>query len=48
MDNQSIKPLEQTLFEARKFGLDTNHIQQLEAELNQRIQKDKVIEERIK
>ncbi|MBN6206090.1 hypothetical protein JYK21_06465 [Ralstonia pickettii] len=46
MDNQSIKSLEQTLFEAKKFGLDPNYIRQLEQELNQRIQKYEAIEKR--
>lgn len=45
MDNQSIKYLEKTLFQAKKFGLDPNYIQLLEKELNHRIQKNKALEQ---
>lgn len=43
MKDSSDRYLEKTLFQAKKFGLHTHVIQQLESELNQRIEKNKTL-----
>jgi len=43
LKNQSDEYLKETLFQAKRFGLDPNFIQQLEADLNRRFRKNKTI-----
>ena len=42
MKNLSDKYLEETLLQAKKFGLDPNFIQQLESEFEWRVKKEKL------
>ncbi len=44
MMNQSEKYLEETLLQAKRFGLQTNYIQKLESERNERLEKERALQ----
>ncbi len=44
MMDQSKKYLDETLFQARRFGLQSNYIQKLESERKERLEKEKALQ----